>query len=405
MNRFLTRAVRWATRVGGPEFRRMGLARALAAAATTRGRKRCGGPVRRVVHVSPAYFDPDSYIGGGERYATSLARAMAELVDTRLVSFGPRRVSFRQGSLRVEVYPTRELISGSKYDPYAWGFLTELRRADVVHCHQYTPFVTTAAVLASAALGRASFVSDLGGGGWNDNQRVSTHQFVTRFCPISRFAIQDFERAKATVIYGGVDPIFLAEPPSGWPRKRQVLFVGRLLPHKGINYLIEAVPPGVDLQVMGSAYDPDYFLLLRKLAENKRVTFVTNATDEDVLAAYRESTVTVLPTVYTDCYGRQYARPELLGLVLLESMACGTPVVCTAVGGMPEYVTDGQTGFVVPPNDPTALRHRLTLLLDDPALAERMGAAGRQVVEEQFTWRRVADRCLKAYEEVNALLE
>lgn len=361
------------------------------------GRPRPGRPVRRVVHVSPAYFDPASHIGGGERYPTSLARAMAELVETRLVTFGPRRASLRRDGLRIEVYPTRELIDANPVDPHALGFLPEVRRADVIHCHQDAPFVSTVAVLAAAALGRPCFVTDHGGGGWNFGQRVPTHRFVARFCPVSEFAVREVERHKVTVIRGGVDPTFLIDPPAPWPRAPGVLFVGRVLPHKGVNDLIEAVPADLPLTVMGPAYDLDYLGLLKRMADGKRVKFVTDADDAAVRAAYRAATVTVLPSVYTDCYGRRHERPELLGLTLIESQACGTPAICTAVGGMPEFVDDGETGFVVPPNSPDRLRHAITRLTGDPALAARFGAAGRKAVEGRFTWDRVARLCLDTY--------
>jgi glycosyltransferase involved in cell wall biosynthesis len=353
--------------------------------------------IRRVVHVSPAYFDRKSYIGGGERYPTSLAGAMAELIDTRLVTFGPSRESFKSGSLQVEVYPVKEFINGAKHDPHAWRFLSEIYQSDVVHCHQYTPFVTTAALYAASVLGRATFVTDLGGEGWNMGQKVRTHHLVTRFCPISEFAIRDFERERASVIYGGVSPSFMMASPAAWPRKRQVLFVGRLLPHKGINYLIEAMPPDTDLLIMGSAYHADYFELLQRLCKGKRIKFVTDATDADIATAYRESVATVLPSVHTDCYGTFHPRAELLGLTLLESQANGTPAICTAVGGMPEFVKDGVTGFVVPPNDPSALRDRIIRLLKNNEFAKQLGLAGRRMVEDRFTWRHVAESCLKIY--------
>ena len=322
---------------------------------------------------------------------------MSELVETRLVTFGLVRESFELGSLRVEVYPVLDYIGGAKHDPRARGFLSDVRKADVVHCHQYSPYVTAVTLLVGAVLGRPTFVTDLGGGGWNAGQQMSTHHLVTRFCPISEFAIRDFERDRASVIYGGVSPTFVNASPGPWPRKRQVLFVGRLLPHKGINYLIEAMPPDTDLLVMGTVYHAEYFQLLKNLSKGKRVHFVTDATDADIATAYRESIVTVLPSVYTDCYGARYPRPELLGLTLLESQANGTPTICTAVGGMPEFVNDGVTGFVVPPNDPSALWDRISRLLRDNDCARELGLAGRRVVEDRFTWRHVAENCLEIY--------
>jgi D-inositol-3-phosphate glycosyltransferase len=80
-------------------------------------------------------------------------------------------------------------------------------------------------------------------------------------------------------------------------------------------------------------------------------------------------------------------------------MAVGTPVICTDVGAMPEYVVDGETGYVVPPNDPQSLRQRIVSLLDDPSAAKRMGRSGHRHVQ-QFTWARVAERTLEVYREL-----
>jgi D-inositol-3-phosphate glycosyltransferase len=78
-------------------------------------------------------------------------------------------------------------------------------------------------------------------------------------------------------------------------------------------------------------------------------------------------------------------------------MACGTPVICTKVGGMPEIVEDGITGFVVPPNDPAALREKLLWVRGHPLEAQAMGDAARRRVLEKFTWPAVARRCLTIY--------
>jgi len=95
--------------------------------------------------------------------------------------------------------------------------------------------------------------------------------------------------------------------------------------------------------------------------------------------------------------GERTVVPELLGLVVLESMACGTPVIVTRVASLPELVEDGVTGFVVPPNDPGAIRDRLEYLSAHPEAVERMGRLARERVAREFTWDAVAERCLRAY--------
>jgi glycosyltransferase involved in cell wall biosynthesis len=180
------------------------------------------------------------------------------------------------------------------------------------------------------------------------------------------------------------------------PRQRQVVQVGRILPHKGINYLLEAAGAGIPVVVAGKVMDEAYYQYLRRQSEGKQVTFMIDASDGAVADLYAHSAVTVSASVYRDVFGAEWPNSELLGLTLLESMAAGTPVVCTAVGGMPEYVDGGTTGFIVPPNDPPAIRAKLELLLGDPKLAAIMGRAGHEHVQ-QFSWQNVAARVAEEY--------
>ena len=83
---------------------------------------------------------------------------------------------------------------------------------------------------------------------------------------------------------------------------------------------------------------------------------------------------------------------------MLEGMACGSPAICTNVASMPEVVEDGVTGFVVPPNDPIALREKLTWLWEHPEQARAMGEAARRRVLQVFTWPAVVRRCLQIYQ-------
>jgi glycosyltransferase involved in cell wall biosynthesis len=175
------------------------------------------------------------------------------------------------------------------------------------------------------------------------------------------------------------------------------VFVGRLLPHKGIDYLIEAMPANVLLRVLGRPYDPAYLNKLRELATDKYVEFVTDADDSQIVEDLQTATVAALPSVYTTRDGAITFVPELLGLAAVEAMACATPVVATEVGSLPEVVQDGATGWLVPPNDVGALRTAIQAALNDPVTASAFGAAARRRVEESFTWEAVARRCLRGY--------
>jgi starch synthase len=152
------------------------------------------------------------------------------------------------------------------------------------------------------------------------------------------------------------------------------------------------------LRIVGRPYDAPYYEELRRRAAGKNVEFRTDIGETDLVREYATAQVTVVPSVYTDAQGHSTSG-ELFGLVALESMACGTPVIASRCGGLPEVVEDGVTGFVVPPNDSRALGERIRFVLERPDVARAMGEAGRERVLREFTWDRVASRCLEAYRE------
>jgi spore coat protein SA len=133
------------------------------------------------------------------------------------------------------------------------------------------------------------------------------------------------------------------------------------------------------------------------LAEGKDVCFLGAVPDGELPDLYRRAAVVAVPSVHRTCYGREVAVSELLGLTTVEAMASGTPVVASRVGGLTEVIVDGVTGYLVEPGDIAHMRDRLRVLLDEPALARRLGAAARDSVMERFTWHACAQRCHDAY--------
>ena len=198
------------------------------------------------------------------------------------------------------------------------------------------------------------------------------------------------------MIYGGVDTAKFS-PSDQVQKDGSVLFVGRLLPHKGIDDLIKAVPPDMPLEIIGRPTDERYFQDLNALADGKQVAFRTACSDQQIIEAYRRASCIVLPSVYQTMYGDKTNVPELLGQTLLEGMACETPAICTDVASMPEVVEDQITGFVVPPNRPDALREKLLWMRAHPAETKAMGVAARRHVLDKFTWPTVVRRCLDIY--------
>ena len=354
----------------------------------------------RVIHVVPALFDSkDGILGGAERYVMELARHMASETQTTLVTFGEREREETLGPLKIRVIGNPWYVRGQRTNPISLSLVSEIRQADVIHCHQQHVLASSLAALACKLSGRRVFVSDLGGGGWDVSAYVSTDRWYNGHLHISEYSRKIYGHADkpwAHVILGGVDTKRFS-PGENSKRDGTALFVGRLLPHKGVNDLIEALTPGMSLEIIGQPFSSQYLDDLRALAIGKQVIFRHDCDDEALVRAYRKAMCLVLPSVYRDIYGRKTTVPELLGQTLLEGMACGTPVICTNVASMPEIVEDGVTGFIVPPHDPVELGQKLRWLRDHPREAEEMGRAARRRVLETFNWPAVVHRCLKLY--------
>ena len=354
-----------------------------------------------VAHIVPALFRPhDGVIGGAERYAFELARNMANTISTTLISFGETSAEETLGPLKVKVLGNTHLVRAQRTNPISVSLLSAIRNADIVHCHQQHVVASSIAAIACRLTKRKVFVSDLGGGGWDISAYLSTDSWFHAHLHISEYSrtiSNQSEDSHAHVILGGVDTEKFS-PDWSLSRTERVLFVGRLLPHKGVNYLIEGVPHDMQLSIVGRPYDPRFFQHLRTLASGKNVAFHNDFDDTALIQAYRTATCIVLPSVYTDVYGGTTKVPELLGQTLLEGMACGLPAICTSVASMPEIVIDGVTGFVVPPNDSRSLHETITWLRENPDCAQKMGEAARRRVLDKFTWPLVVKRCLEIYQ-------
>lgn len=324
---------------------------------------------------------------------------MAERVSTSLLTFGAHTREETIGQLRINVIGNPYYVRNQKNNALSSRLFPQLRRADIVHCHQQHLLTSSLAALYCRISGRKVFATDLGGGGWDISGYISTDSWYHGHLHISEYSrmIAGHENnPRAHVILGGVDTQKFSIGPSS-RRRNYVLFVGRLLPHKGINDLIRAMPDDMELQIIGQVYDQRYLDDLIGLVEGKRVIFRHDCNDADLVDAYRGALCVVLPSVYRTMYGDQSLVPELLGQTLLEGMACGTPSICTNVASMPEIVDDGVTGFIVPPHDPNALRDKICWLRENSTTAVTMGCRSRERALEKFTWPRVVDRCLAIY--------
>jgi glycosyltransferase involved in cell wall biosynthesis len=356
----------------------------------------------RVTHVAPTPFGRDGLFGGGERYPLELARALAHKVDCELITFGRLAHIEREPSgLQVRTLPAVTWLGGHPAHPFAPALPAAIARADVVHTHHMRSLPSRMAAVVGRWRRARMCVTDHGlqGSSWGG----LLPRLFDRFLTVSAYSARELRAPprRTRVIYGGADPTRYY--PDATLARRGVLFVGRLTPHKGVDRLLEALPEGANLRVVGTAgHDPrpperEFPDLLRRLATDKNVQFLHTVSDTELPSLYRAAEVFVLPSVERTCYGREIRVSELLGLSLLEAMASGTPVIASAVGGVPEIVRDGITGFLVPPGEVDALRERIARLLGDPALARRLGDNARSEVLERFTWAHVAERCLRAY--------
>jgi glycosyltransferase involved in cell wall biosynthesis len=355
--------------------------------------------------VAPTLFGPAGIFGGGERYPLELGRALARHVDCELVSFGPAARSWTDsGGLRIRILRAIAHVGGHPAHPLALGLGHAIAEADIVHVHHLRSAPSRLAGLNARVRDIRTAVTDhgLGGGNWAG----LLPRLFDRFLTVSAFSARELAApaSRTRIVYGGADPVRFS--PDADARRLGVLFVGRLTPHKGVDRLIEALPGNSELRVVGSGgHDPnpperDYPNLLRQLAAQRPVEFLGVVDDADLPALYRVAQVLALPSVELTCYGRKIAVSELLGLAAIEAMASGTPVVASRLGGLPEVVEHGVTGFLVEPGNIAELRWRLAQVLGDRHLAKRLGRNARERFLETFTWQACADRCLAAYSEL-----
>jgi len=156
-----------------------------------------------------------------------------------------------------------------------------------------------------------------------------------------------------------------------------------------ISSVINQLPAGVQLVLCASAPDtPEIEQRLRRIvAEHPNVKWIFDMVSHEVVTQlYSHAAVFACPSVY-----------EPFGIINLEAMACETPVVASAVGGILEVVEDGRTGLLVPPASPDALAAAIRRVLDDRDFARALGQAGRRRVEDRFSWTSVAERTERVY--------
>ena len=187
--------------------------------------------------------------------------------------------------------------------------------------------------------------------------------------------------------------------PDGQGKRDDVLFVGRLEAHKGAGILCAVLPPLLkalpDLQVRIAGSDTQDHVgrswkarLLEAIpAPDRRRVTISSVPRTEMPALYAGARVVLVPSLW-----------ESFSYVVAESMACGTPVVASAVGGIPSLVVEGETGFLVPPEDHPLFVRRIRQLLRDPSRAAAMGRMARKRVERTYSLQAVIPRMLEIYQ-------
>ncbi len=190
----------------------------------------------------------------------------------------------------------------------------------------------------------------------------------------------------------------------GLEGKKVVLFVGRIVPDKGLEHLVKAA----DIVINASGRRDTLFLLVGPTGEFNRPGISAYAAGIAGMISERglKETVRMAGAVPVDDLRRLYASCDLFVLSSLaeglptavtEAMACGKPIIATGVGGIPDQVEDGRSGFIVAAGNERPIAEKIMYLLDNPAEAERMGARGREIVQEKFATSIIAERFLTVY--------
>jgi starch synthase len=397
------------------------------------------GPVKALILTNE--YPPHIY-GGAGVHVEFLSRELARLMDVEVRAFGDQHTD--EEHLRVRGYglDDRDFTA----PPYLRPVFGALSRniafaatdvdADVVHTHTWyanfggllikhaydIPLVMTTHSLEPL---RPWKREQLRGGydlsNWIEGTSLREADAVIAVSQGTRddiLRVSDARPERVHVIYNGIDTA-LYRPTNGKetlegygidPNRPFVLFVGRITRQKGIVHLVRAIPqidPNVQIVLCAGAPDTQEIAaemsaaVAAASAARPGVIWIRDMLPrEDVIPLYSEATVFCCPSIY-----------EPFGIINLEAMACGTPVVASAVGGIPEVVVDGETGLLVPveqqdvapyePVDPAVfsrdLAAALNRLLGDPALRDRMSIAGRARVEAHFAWDAIARQTADLY--------
>jgi starch synthase len=390
---------------------------------------------------------PPHIYGGAGVHVDYLSRELARLVDVEVRCFGEQELA--GDHLQVHGHgcdPRLFAATDAQLQPALQAlarcvsFAAQPIDADVVHCHTwYTHF---GGIVGKLAYGRPLVITphsleplrawkreQLGRGydlsSWLERMALKMADAVIAVSTGMKedvVRLFDIDPARVSVVHNGIDtheyqPVTTRaalERHAVDPRVPYVLFVGRITRQKGILHLVHAIDHlAPDVQVVLCAGAPDTpeigeeaAAAVRQVqARRSHVVWIREMLDKrSVIELYTHAAVFCCPSIY-----------EPFGIINLEAMACGTPVVASAVGGIREVVVPEETGLLVDvgpqrrdtgePQDTAGFARRLAAalnrLLADEGLRRRMGAAGRERAARQFGWAAIARQTLRLYESLS----
>ncbi|MEY3029310.1 MAG: glycogen synthase [Actinomycetota bacterium] len=378
---------------------------------------------------------PPNIYGGAGVHVAELVKVLRQHVDVRVHAFGTPVAEDSTTGYEVPQF-LREANASLQTLGVDLEIVSNLAGSDLIHSHTWyanfagqlgsmlhaAPHVITAHSLEPLRPWKREQL----GGGYEISSFIerSAYEQAARIIAVSAGMRNDILRAypqlnpeKVEVVHNGIDsskwqPTENAELLNRYaidPRRRSVIFVGRITRQKGLPYFLRAaaqLPDDVQVILAAGAPDtPDIMaeveLLVQQLQANRSgvIWIPEHLPQKELAALLTASDVFVCPSIY-----------EPLGIVNLEAMACGAPVVATATGGIPEVVIDGETGWLVPieqrqdgtgtPLDAekfvSDMAETLTKALDSSEL-KNFGLAGRKRAVESFSWDTIATRTLEVY--------
>jgi glycosyltransferase involved in cell wall biosynthesis len=356
----------------------------------------------RVLVVPPSYIEGNRTIGGGERYALEYSRALSQLAFVTLGLLGDSERTEKDGHLEIRVFKNAGYSSAWPFallSPNAKQFL----EYDLIHVMVFPTPLTDFLILLSLIYGIKVVLTDVGGGGPCLSTRISRlwkrldlNRFVSGMAHLSHYASMPYRTfpCKHTVLHGGVRHEDLLNRPVSFCGG-YALFVGRLLPHKGVLELVRCLSADTPLRVVGRIYDQEYFNEIKRAAGGKLITFHTNAGDFELAEHYRGANVVVQPSLPSSDFG--FDKSELLGLVALEGMSWAKPVVVTAVASLPETSIDGITGNIIKPYNYELLRLTIEKYVKNPELSFSIGKSAKEYVFQKFIWKQAAYKGMELY--------